>query len=401
MVMQNILGMSSKKTLVIRAPLLTISGYGTHSRQVFKWAKESSIFDSIQVQPVPWGITTWQINPDAHDGLIGEIMKRSSAPAPNSARPDVSVQVILPNEWDPNLARFNVGITAAVETDRCNPQWIECCNRMNAIIVPSTHTKKVLETSGNLRVPIYVVPESYIDSIDNESHEDLDLELSTDFNFLAVGQITGQNPENDRKNVFYLIKWFCEAFKDDDQVGLVIKTNSGKNTKIDKRMTEKMMSNLLKEVRPGSNPKIHLVHGSMSEEELASLYRHPSIKAFVTLTRGEGFGLPLLESAASGLPVIATNWSSHLDFLKKGKFIAVDYDLREIDNSRVDNQIFMRGAKWANPKEDDFKQRILKFRKSPSIPKKWAKELMPEIKENYSQKAISSAYDKVFSELMK
>ena len=114
---------------------------------------------------------------------------------------------------------------------------------------------------------------------------------SIEFNFLTVGQITGHNPENDRKNVFYLIKWFCEAFSEDKDVGLVIKTNSGKNTKIDKKMTQRMVHNLVSEVRKDKFPRVHLLHGSMSEEELASLYLHPKIKAFVTLTRGEGFGL--------------------------------------------------------------------------------------------------------------
>ena len=388
------------KSLVIRAHLLTVSGYGTHCRQVYKWAKNSRLFSTIMCQPVKWGITTWMINPDSQDGLVGEIMSQTSAPNPNMPKPDVSIQVILPNEWDSNLAKVNIGVTAAVETDRCNPAWIDDCNRMDAIIVPSNHTKNVLTSSGFINVPIYVVPESYIEEIDNENHSQLSLNLDTEFNFLTVGQITGGNPENDRKNLFYLIKWFCEEFKDDSQVGLVIKTNSGKNTKIDKKITKELLKRILDEVRVGEFPKVHLLHGSMSNEEMASLYRHPSIKAYVSLTRGEGFGLPLLESAASALPVIVTNWSAHLDFLKKGKFISVDYDLKEIDESRVDNAIFVKNSKWANPKEGDFKRKIRKFKNSPSIPKRWAEELSEKVKEEFCQKSISSSYEKVFSEII-
>jgi glycosyltransferase involved in cell wall biosynthesis len=226
------------------------------------------------------------------------------------------------------------------------------------------------------------------------------LNLEADFNFLTVGQITGHVPENDRKNTFYLIKWFCEAFKDDKSTGLVLKTNSGRNTKIDKNLTRQLLTRLLEEVRPGKYPKVHLLHGNMSEEEMSSLYQHPKIKAFVTVTRGEGFGLPILESCASGLPVIATNWSAHLDFLKKGKFIPIEYDLSEIHSSRVDNNIFMKGFRWAEPKEDDFKSKIRKFRKSSQIPKQWAEDLKTKIKKEYSQEAVSCAYDKVFGEII-
>jgi glycosyltransferase involved in cell wall biosynthesis len=401
MVVQDFLGEDCMKSLVIRAPLLTFSGYGTHSRQIFRWARDSKFFNKIMSQPVPWGITTWMINPDGSDGLVGDIMKSTSSPKPGDTKPDVSIQVILPNEWDPNLAKINVGITAAVETDRCNPDWIVACNRMNAIIVPSNHTKSVLENSGHLNVPMYVVPESFIDAIDNENHDQLKLDLNTEFNFLTVGQVTGQNPENDRKNVFYLIKWFCEEFKDDSQVGLVIKTNSGKNTKIDKKMTEQMMESLLSEIRKGPYPAIHLLHGSMTEDEMAALYRQKSIKAFVSLTRGEGFGLPLLESAASALPVIVTDWSAHLDFLKKGKYVGIDYELKEVDKSRIDGMIFISGSRWANPLEHDFKRKIAKFRKNSEIPKKWAVDLQRVIKNEYSQKAICKIYEKVFSEIIK
>ena len=64
-------------------------------------------------------------------------------------------------------------------------------------------------------------------------------------------------------------------------------------------------------------PNVYLLHGSLSMEEMNKLYNHPNIKAFVSLTHGEGFGRPLLEATMTGLPVIASNWSGQLDFLSK------------------------------------------------------------------------------------
>ena len=380
-----------KKHVAIRAPLLSYSGYGTHSRQIFKWLLSRDDIE-ISTQIVPWGMTSWMINPDFENGMVQEIMVRSTPPDGGS-NADISLQLQLPNEWDPNLGKTNIGISACVETDVCNPQWVECCNKMNRVIVPSEHTRSVLENSGNVSVPISVIPESYYDAIASDDVPSLGLEFSTDFNFLLFGQFTGNNPENDRKNIFYTVKWLCEAFADDPDVGIVLKTNSGRNTAIDRMLTRKTLQQLLHEVRRGPYPKFHFLHGAMTPLEIASLYRHPKIKALVALTRGEGFGLPILEAAVSGLPIIATNWSAHTEFLGKGRFIAVDYKLEEIHGSRVDNNIFMEGAKWAQPEEGAAKQRLLKFRKSPFIPKQWAEELKEKLLVEYSQSSIEKIYN--------
>lgn len=387
-----------KKRVLIRAPLFTVSGYGVHARQIFEWAISRSDFD-VYVQPLQWGVTPWLINPDDKDGLVGEIMKRIADPS-NNQKFDITFQVQLPNEWDPNLGSFNVGITAAVETDICNKSWIHACNKMDAIIVPSTHTKKVLTDSGvTLEKPIFVVPESYHSSID-KSECSIDIELKTDFNFLVFGQVTGNNPENDRKNLFYTIKWLCEEFKNDSNVGIVVKTNSGRATKIDRNMTTRLFSNLLTQVR-GKNifPKVYLLHGNMNEDEVAALYRNDKIKALVSLTRGEGFGLPLLEAAASGLPVIATGWSGHTDFMNHGKYISIDPKLTPIHKSRVDEKIFVQGAKWAEVSESEVKSKLRKFYDKPAIPLQWAKELAPIIKSKYNIDAIKENFNSVMSEL--
>ena len=168
-------------------------------------------------------------------------------------------------------------------------------------------------------------------------------------------------PENDRKNLFNTIKILCETFRDDVDVGIILKTNSGKNTTIDRAITEKTVRQVIQEVRHGEFPKIHLLHGALSNKEVASLYRNKHIKALVTLTRGEGFGLPILEAAASGLPIIATNWSGHLDFLKIGKFVPINYELKEIPDSRKDGQIFIDGVKWAEPIEKNAIARLEKI----------------------------------------
>lgn len=393
-------GGEMKKTVVLRGPVLTQSGYGVHCRQVARWLLRREAAGDINVKFIatPWGDTPWIVNHKACDGLASQIMQRAVSPEA-AAGADVALQLQLPNEWDPKLAKVNVGITAAVETDRCPPEWVNACNAMHSIIVPSLHAKQCLTNTGNVNRPIIIVPESYAEAVAAPEVPTLD-DFPTPFNFLVFGQLTGNNPHSDRKNVFYTIKWLCETFKDDKDVGIVLKTNAGRNSRIDRNLVTNLMKQLLSEVRKGPYPRFYLMHGDMSDQEVASLYRHKQIKALVALTRGEGYGLPILEATASGLPIIATGWSGHLDFLKHGKFISVYYQLGEVHPSRVDGRIFVKGARWANPSEEDFKKRVQKFRESSSTPKQWALELQQKVLDLYSQDAVSKAYDAALKEVI-
>lgn len=387
------------KTVLCRGPLLTQSGYGVHMRQVARWLLSRSDLN-VTFQTLPWGDTPWIIDANACDGLIGEIMKRSSA---SKEKSDVSIQLQLPNEWDPSLGKFNVGMTAAVETDKCNPEWVTACNAMDLVIVPSEHAKTNLTSSGGLTTKIVIIPEAFSDAC-LVPKESLPIDklptFSTAFNFLVFGQITGNNPHNDRKNTFFTLKYLFEEFKDQEDVGIVIKTNSGRNSLIDKNHTTNIISQVVAEARKGPFPRVHLLHGEMSDLEVAALYQHPQIKALVALTRGEGYGLPILEAAASGLPVVATGWSGHMDFLKHGKFVSIYYQLGDVHPSRVDGKIFVPGCRWATPSEQDFKKRIAKFRSSPATPKEWATELSGKLKSMYSFEKISQHYTETFREIL-
>lgn len=382
------------KTVILRAPTLTQSGYGVHSRQVARWLLSRPDFD-VKFSVLPWGETPWLLNSDLCDGLVGQIMKRS---VPPNTKADISFQLQLPNEWDPTIAPINIGITASVETDRCNPEWIAACNMMTAVVVPSQHAKSSLTNSGTVTKPLLVIPEAYSDAIRDKDLPELP-SFSTPFNFLIFGQLTGNNPESDRKNIFYTIRWLCETFKDDPEVGIIIKTNVGRNSLIDRTLTKGLISAVTNESRKGAKgPPVHLLHGDMSEREVAALYKHPQVKALVSLTRGEGYGLPILEAAASGLPIIATGWSGHLDFLKHGKYVSVYYQLADVHPSRIDNRIFMKGTRWANASEEDFKKRVTKFRQSPTTPREWAAELKAKLIDTYDLSSINKSYDAALKE---
>lgn len=384
------------KHVVIRAPLLSKSGYGVHSRQVFQYLLSKPNIN-VSTQVVPWGITPWYTDPDSCGGLIGEAIRRSD---PGESKFDVSFQVILPNEWDASAADINIGITAGVETSICNPTWTSVhCNKMDLVIVPSEHTKSSFLNSGNCQTKIDVVPESYFSELLLEP-DSIDLNIETDFNFLTIGVLTGLTPETDRKNLFYLMKWFIEVFRNDQSVGLIIKTNRGRETAIDKKLTNALLENILRELGHTGCPKIYLLHGDMSRKDMNSLYKDDRIKALISATRGEGFGLPLLEASVAGLPVIATNWSAHTEFLNQGKWVKIDYDLQNVHKQRVDNNIFMENAMWAQPREESFKTTLSKFKRKPEIPKQWSQNLSNILKETHSTGSVFREYDRALGDVL-
>lgn len=393
------------KSVLLRAPVLTMSGYGVHARQVARWLfDQEEVLDlDITVEPLNWGHTAWLTDVNAEDGLVGRVLQ-----AANNVKPyyDVTIQLQLPNEWNPMLGAYNVGITAGVETDICNPVWIDAINQMNLVVVPSEFTKSTFVKTASLKAvelntPIVVVPESFIDEVSTQDSCSIDLNLDTKFNFLVFGQVTGNNPDNDRKNLAYTIKWLSEALANRPDVGVIIKTNLARNTKIDRVATASMFMKLIREVKVGAGPRFYLLHGNMRNDEVVGLYKHPTVKALLTLTHGEGFGLPILEAAACGLPVIAPDWSGHMEFMKHGRFLKIEHKLAPIHESRVDNQIFVPGAQWAYPNETDVKRRVTKFLEAPAIPKQWALELKEKLLKLYDFQSIGTEYSKILVPVLK
>ena len=354
--------------LLFRGPVLTSSGYGVHSRQLLDAFIADARFD-VFVEQINWGETSY-IDPTTETAarLWTLVEKREHARRPDD-RFDVGVQVTIPNEFK-RVAAFNVGVTAGIEVDHASAAWVERCNtQTDMVVVPSYHSKQVLEASafrGNdgsvlaMNKPVDVVPEGVdIDVFNTTPSEDVPVGsvVLPPFNFLHVGLMGAQHDVGaERKNVSGLVKIFCERFKGREDVGLILKSSIVNNSLMDHDYLMRRISAIKASTGCGKFPTITVVHGALTDVEMSALYRHPRVGAFVSLTHGEGFGLPLLEAAACGLPVIATAWSGHLDFLTHDGtplFVPVKFRLSQVPSSVVWDGVIDADSRWADPDPQD------------------------------------------------
>jgi glycosyltransferase involved in cell wall biosynthesis len=175
----------------------------------------------------------------------------------------------------------------------------------------------------------------------------------------------------------------------------------GKYSSFDKKRTREYFESFVKAVRPNSvYPRINLLYGDMSRDEIASLFKSKEISCYVSLTRAEGYGLPIVDAAASGLPIIATNYSGHLQFLKGQKFLPVDYNLVEVPKERIDNRIFVPNTRWADPIKKSFFTSLDDLYNNYELHRQNALVTKQHITQNFSKNSIVEKYNEKFGSLL-
>ena len=379
-----------KPMFVISCPIDTYSGYGARSRDLVKAIIELDKYD-VKILPQRWGNTPWGFIEDHKEwGFLSPyLLQDNSLPK----KPEIWAQVTVPNEFQP-IGNFNIGFTAGIETTACHHSWIEGLNRMDLNIVSSEHSKQVFTTTrfdqkntqtneivGDLKLekPLEVLIEGANLETYLPKNSEFDLSMiKEDFAYLFVGHWMQGDIGEDRKNVGALVKTFLETFKNKSKTpALILKTSIGGASYMGRESILNRIDQIRNSVDSDKLPNIYLIHGELSDLEINELYNHKKVKAMVSLTKGEGYGRPLLEFSLTKKPIITTNWSGHLDFLNSEYVTLIQGELKNIHKSAVVENILIPESKWFNPNFGEVKY--------------YLRDMFENYK-SYKEKAVRQAY---------
>jgi glycosyltransferase involved in cell wall biosynthesis len=354
--------MNNKPTFFISSPMDTYSGYGARSRDVIKSIIKSEKYD-VKLLPQRWGNTPHGFVND-HEEEWGFLTNHIYNQPQIYQKPDVWMQITVPNEFNP-VGKYNIGMTAGMETTIVHHSWVEGMNRMDINFVSSEHSKKTFLDSiytknneqnqpiGEIKVqkPIEVLFEGANLDVYKPVKSNFDLsQIKESFAYLFVGHWMQGNLGEDRKNVGLLVKAFFELFKNKQNApALILKTAvtgasyMGRDQIIDK------ITQIKATMGDQRLPNVYLLHGEFSDVEMNEIYNHPKVKAMVSLTKGEGFGRPLLEFSLTKKPILATNWSGHIDFLNSEFTSLINGELKNVDDSAVVKDMILKESQWFTP----------------------------------------------------
>ena len=348
----------SKASCVISCPIDTYSGYGARSRDLVKAIIKAKPDWDVKILSQRWGNTRFGYLEDHNE------LDLKSRIIPNlTTQPDVWMQISVPNEFQ-KVGKYNIGVTAGIETTICAAEWIQGCNNMDIILTSSQHSKGVFEqtiytiednrTKQKQELKLTTPVEVVFEGVDLTKYQDKDVEainlpIPESFCYLVVGHWMKGDFGHDRKNIGYTIKAFLETFKNKSKPpALLLKTHQVGTSIIDRETILDKIDKIRKTVN-GSLPNIYLLHGEMTDQEINGLYNHPKVKVMLSLNKGEGFGRPLLEFTTSGKPIIASGWSGQLDFLNPEFTMLVGGELEKVHKSASVEKVLLQESSWFKP----------------------------------------------------
>ncbi len=351
--------------------------------------------------------------------LISRILPQ---PIQLTKQPELFIQISVPNEFQP-IGVYNIGLTAGVETTICDPAWIEGVNRMDVTLVSSNHAKKVFEQTAyqkrdkttnqliqdiKLSKPVEVLFEGVnldkyffledTDLEDTELVQELD-EIQEEFCFLFVGHWLQGEVGEDRKNVGLMLKTFLETFKDKKKKpALIMKVSGAGSSIMDRDAILKKIDGIKAQVK-GKLPNVYVLHGELDDKDINYLYNHGKVKAMFNLTKGEGFGRPLLEFSLAKKPIIVSGWSGHTDFLDREFTCQIGGELKTTHPSTHVPGIILPDAQWFSPDLNQAKHYLKdvyeKYDKYQELAKRQAKKSREEFNYYEMKDLIKTHFDKI------
>ena len=224
------------------------------------------------------------------------------------------------------------------------PDWVKLMNNSQGVLAVACKANKNMFTWNGITKPMEVIPYGVSEiykPMENKPAED-------EFVFLSVNSWTGE--PGDRKGTDLLIKAFNEEFKEEENVKLLLKISTFWEQRDPEFYAQKIVN-----ITGKANSNILFDSMYRPEEELVTFYQKSD--CFVAPTRGEGFGLTILNALACGLPVIVTrdNNSGHMDFCKGNPSV---FFIDAPTSMQGDRRFYTEGNMLAEPDVENLKKQM-------------------------------------------
>lgn len=235
--------------------------------------------------------------------------------AQDSKNDDINISFVAVNLHG-NFRGHNIQ-WVVFESTRIPENILSVCQTSDQVWVPSDWGRSVLVAHGIRPDRIRVIPEG-VDGFRFHTHGRKPYNKSRPFRFLTVGKYER------RKSLDEIIEAFAQVYANTPAIELIIKSNYFVNH-------DQKFQSLQNKIHSLNLDNVQLLWGEMTSDEMADLYR--SCDAFVLPTKAEGWGLPLIEAAACGLPIITTTYSGHTEFLQHigTSVLPVTYTMGDVD----------------------------------------------------------------------
>lgn len=241
---------------------------------------------------------------------------------------DIDYNIVIihstPEFWEKYKedGKTNIGYTIW-ETTKLHPDWKDYINNnVQKLLVGCEWNVDVFKNSG-VTLPIGVVPHG-INNNEFKNIEPFDVAGVAEDAYMFYGILQW----TERKHPLAMIKAFWYAFQNDENVALVMKTYRNNYDESEKEAIRTTI-NRLKAVTPmASYPRIYLISHMLTRDEILGLHKRGD--CYVSLDRGEGFGLGPFEAGAVGKPIIITGFGGATEFAKETNSYLVNYTLTPV-----------------------------------------------------------------------